>query len=84
MTVKERLRANLNRELAEHCCRTGAGLTITTLAEKAELTRNTVGRLGGHATINTLRKIAGTLGCNVSHLVTDVEPLHRPRGSGNE
>lgn len=73
MTTAERLRANLDRALANYCCAGGAALTITTLAPLAGSTRWTLGRLGGHTRVSTLQRIAGALGCTVADLVADVE-----------
>jgi len=74
LTISERLRANLNRAMANYRCAGGPALTITTLAPLAGVTRWTMARLGGHTRIVTLQGIAGVLGCTVADLVEGVEP----------
>ncbi len=73
MTISERLRANLNRAMANYRCADGPELTITTLAPLAGSTRSTLAGLGGHTRLSTLQGIAGALGCSVAELVEGVE-----------
>lgn len=76
MTVGERLRANLDMALAYHRTCGGDHLTITSLAERAGMQRQSLAGLGGHTKLNTLRRITGPLRrCTVSDLVAGIEPI---------